>query len=473
MGAIEYSESSEGQFISKFFLTPKSDGNYRFILNLQEFNKFVVVEHFKLEDIRTAINMLQEGDYMCCIDLKDAYFMISVACEYRKYLRFAFKNRLFQFTSLPFGLGSCPYTYTKIMKPLQAWARRQGIRVTNYLDDFLIFGRSFQECLRFTEAIRKMLIELGFIINLEKSDFVPKTSCKFLGVIIDSVNMTIELTYQKKLNIKTTVDKMIINKKCTFEELMTLVGKLVAACPAVSSGWLYYKQLERLKYLQGPAQDCDRKKVIQLPEVALKDLYWWQSNILIAKSKIRKFTFDKEIFSDASLSGWGATCNTMKENGFWTQAESSCHINYLELLAAFNALKAFANQDNDCQILIRIDNLVAISYINKMGGIKYPHLHDVAHKIWEWCNKKQIWIFAEYIASKENPADKESRITNIDTEWELAKFAFEAIILEFGIPEIDLFATKINKKCSKFCSWQRDPEALVINAFTLSWKKYF
>ena len=108
-----------------------------------------------------------------------------------------------------------------------------------------------------------------------------------------------------------------------------------------------------------------------------------------------------------------------------------------------------------------------------MGGIKYPHLHDVAHKIWEWCNKKQIWIFAEYIASKENPADKESRITNIDTEWELAKFAFEAIILEFGIPEIDLFATKINKKCSKFCSWQRDPEALVINAFTLSWKKYF
>ena len=79
-------------------------------------------------------------------------------------------------------------------------------------------------------------VELGFIANLEKSDFVPKTSCKFL--------VPIELTYKKKLTIKKIVNKRITNKKWTFEELMTLVGKRVAECPAVSFGWLYYKQLE-------------------------------------------------------------------------------------------------------------------------------------------------------------------------------------------------------------------------------------
>ena len=88
-----------------------------------------------------------------------------------------------------------------------------------------------------------MLIQLGFITNLEKSDFVPNTSCKFVGVIIDSVNMTIELTYEKKINIKTIVEKLIINKKFKFKELTTQVKKLVAACPAVSSSWLYYNQL--------------------------------------------------------------------------------------------------------------------------------------------------------------------------------------------------------------------------------------
>ena len=56
-------------------------------------------------------------------------------------------------------------------------------------------------------------VELGFIANLEKSDFVPKTSCKFLGVRIDSINMSIGLTYKKKLTIKTIIDKRITNKK--------------------------------------------------------------------------------------------------------------------------------------------------------------------------------------------------------------------------------------------------------------------
>ena len=67
----------------------------------------------------------------------------------------------------------------------------------------------------------------------------------------------------------------------------------------------------------------------------------------------------------------------------------------------------------------------------------------------------------------------ESRISNIDTEWELADFAYRSITEEFGNPTIDLFATRINRKCEKFCSWQRDPEAFVINAFTICWANFF
>lgn len=58
----------------------------------------------------------------------------------------------------------------------------------------------------------------------------------------------------------------------------------------------------------------------------------------------------------------------------------------------------------------------------------------------------------------------------MDTEWELALYAFNEIVKRFGKPTIDLFASRINSKCSKYCSWERDPEAFAINALTINWK---
>jgi len=97
------------------------------------------------------------------------------------------------------------------------------------------------------------------------------------------------------------------------------------------------------------------------------------------------------------------------------------HINFLKLLASFLALKAFAKNLKNCEILLRLDT-TAISYINKMEDIRFPHLTHLAKKIWIWCESRKIWLFASYISSKENvEADAASRNKNIDTEWELCQ----------------------------------------------------
>ncbi|XP_046602576.1 uncharacterized protein LOC124296587 [Neodiprion lecontei] len=139
------------------------------------------------------------------------------------------------------------------------------------------------------------------------------------------------------------------------------------------------------------------------------------------------------------------------------------------------ALKCFASELYDCEILLRIDNTTAIAYVNRMGGVQYAALHGIAKEIWQWCECRKIWIFASYIASKENvEADRESRIKNIDTEWELSSWAYEKVISEFGKPKLDLFASRINAKCQAYCSWHRDPDALAIDAFMINWKsEYF
>lgn len=80
-----------------------------------------------------------------------------------------------------------------------------------------------------------------------------------------------------------------------------------------------------------------------------------------------------------------------------------------------------------------------------MGGTRVPRLNNLAREIWQWCEARNLWLFASYIPSRESKdADRESRVNNIDTEWELADYAFDLLVDRFGRPEIDLFASRIN-----------------------------
>ena len=123
---------------------------------------------------------------------------------------------------------------------------------------------------------------------------------------------------------------------------------------------------------------------------------------------------------------------------------------------------------------MRIDNTTAISYINRMGGIQYPKLNQIARLIWEWCAKRDIWVFASYIKSKENViADSKSRMLSPETEWELNAIVFSTIEEKFGKFDIDLFASNINAKCKQFISWHADPKSCAIDALTVTWSKYY
>ena len=143
------------------------------------------------------------------------------------------------------------------------------------------------------------------------------------------------------------------------------------------------------------------------------------------------------------------------------------HINALELKAALFGLRCFADKLSDCDILLRIDNTTAISYINKMGGIQFRVLNDIAREIWTWCEKRNIWVFASYIRSVDNKiADAESRKLEPEAEHELASYAYKCIVENMDKPEMDLFATRANCKCTKYVSWFKDPFASAIDAFT-------
>ena len=263
-------------------------------------------------------------------------------------------------------------------------------------------------------------------------------------------------------------------RKWKIGKLTQLIGTLVSACPAVKYGWLYTKRLERDKYLGLKKSGGNFNSKTVLSDEALEDLKWWIQNIRSSTNPIREENYAMEIFTDASLTGWGAFCNGEKIHGWWDLDEQNNYINYLELKAAFFGLKCFAKSHKNCEIILRMDNKTGISYINRMGSIQYPNLTQLSRKIWQWCEKRGIWIHASYLKSKENvEADEQSRGMPRETEWELADWAFQKIIENIGIIEIDLFASRTNTKCKKFVSWHRDPNSFAIDAFTINWSGHF
>ena len=85
IGAIKKCIPCNSQFLSSYFLVDKSNGTKRFILNLKKPNEFIIPEHFKMEDIRTAMRLLSQASFMANIDLCDAYHSVAIRSGDRKF----------------------------------------------------------------------------------------------------------------------------------------------------------------------------------------------------------------------------------------------------------------------------------------------------------------------------------------------------------------------------------------------------
>ena len=114
------------EYISTIFTRPKKDGSHRLILNLKNLNQFVTYQHFKMEYLQSAVQLIQKDYWMAVLDLKDAYHSVPINPQHRKYLRFEFKDTLYEFTCLPNGLASAPRVFKKVMKPVIAILRSKG-----------------------------------------------------------------------------------------------------------------------------------------------------------------------------------------------------------------------------------------------------------------------------------------------------------------------------------------------------------
>ena len=95
-------------FYSRLFLVPKPHQRWRPVIDLSKLNIFLLVERFKMETPESIRASLIPGEWVSSIDLSDAYLLIPIHSNSRKYLKFCHRSQVFQFTSFPFGLATAP-----------------------------------------------------------------------------------------------------------------------------------------------------------------------------------------------------------------------------------------------------------------------------------------------------------------------------------------------------------------------------
>ena len=232
-GVVGRSPHEEGEWISNVFLRPKPGGEHRMILDLTELNKFIVYEHFKMFSLQMAVELVEEGCWMASVDLKDAYYSVSVSRSNRKYLKFRWKGILYEFRAIPNGLACAPRFFTKILTPIYAGLRQAGHELFPFIDDSFVIVSTQEKCLHSVQTLIKTLDSLGFVIHPRKSVQKPSQELIFLGLVIDSVAMTVSPTEDKKHKFCQVAQSMLNVQHPSIRQVAGLVGMMVAYAQGV------------------------------------------------------------------------------------------------------------------------------------------------------------------------------------------------------------------------------------------------
>ena len=191
--------------------------------------------------------MITPGCYLASLDIRDAFYSVPIFYKHKSLLKFSWRGIAYQFEVMLNEYVDAMRIFTKILKPVFANLRERGHSSVIYVDDSLLKGDSYQECLENIVATNKLLEGLGFYVHYGKSVLSPTQRIVFLGFEIDTVNMTVSLTAEKKQKIKDYCNKLLNKTEITIREVAKLLGNIAASFEGVEHGRLYFRNLERDK----------------------------------------------------------------------------------------------------------------------------------------------------------------------------------------------------------------------------------
>ena len=470
--AIEQVQLPSLGFYGRIFVVPKATGGWRPVLDLSPLNRHLERVKFKMETPSSVRQAVQQKDWATSIDLKDAYFHILIHPNDRKWLRFVWKQKAFQFRALPFGLSPAPLIFTRVVREFASLARQKAIRLSCYLDDWLILAQSQARCAAHTRQMLDLAESLGFIPNPEKCDLTPSQSFDYLGMTFDTTSMLVRPTQSRLEKLHTLLLDLRASQTASARLLSSLLGTMESLAPIIPLGRLMKRPLQREFRQRWDQTSQPWDALIQLgPWFLSSTSQWLDSSLLASGVPIVDPTPEVELYTDASCVGWGGHANSLSAAGTWSVQERSWHINRLELEAVSRSLQTFLPHLSGKVVRLFTDNTTVAFYVNKQGGAHSIPLSQAAEALLMWCHRHRISLSARHIPGKLNIlADSLSRSHCVlQTEWTINLDCLRPVWEQWFRPMVDLFVTRFNHRLQLYISPVPDPEALAVDALSVNW----
>ena len=237
-----------------------------------------VYDYPQVDDFRDLIINAGRGCFIWKRDLSRFYLQIPLDPLEYPLVCYVWRNRIYFFTSLMFGLTHSGLQGQRITSAVK-WIHRQlGLSIDgqvfsslNYSDDIGGCEKSQERAILSFQALGKLFCELGLDETISKAH-EPSTRMPYLGVEFDTVAMTMSVPGDKLEELRSDLSLWLKRKRSNKRSLQQLLGKLfwVSRCIRFSRGFMG-RLLSQLRELHA----LPNNRTAPLSTGCIEDIQWW------------------------------------------------------------------------------------------------------------------------------------------------------------------------------------------------------
>ena len=176
-------EPSKSPWAFPIVLVPKKDGTIRFCVDYRKLNAITVKDSYALPRIDDALATLSGNKFFTSLDLAQGYYQIPMSDKDKEKTAFITDSGLWQFNVMSFGLTNAPATFQRYMDTTLAGLKWNILLI--YIDDFLIFSKTFEDHLRDVETVLDRLLDANMTLKPSKCHLFQR-ELLYLGHIVSA-----------------------------------------------------------------------------------------------------------------------------------------------------------------------------------------------------------------------------------------------------------------------------------------------